>query len=112
MSKTKTVRRQKARIRRGGKSACFVYGLRSETGAIVYVGQTRCALDVRMKYHLKAASRSGSPIQRWMADNKAEIVMLVSSAVWDVDEILTIERLRLRGEPLLNVLRGGNDRRK
>jgi hypothetical protein len=35
--------------------------------------------------------------------------MIERNAVWDVDEIIWIERLRQKGEPLLNVSRGGQD---
>lgn len=108
-SKTSLKRIQRAAIRRGGKSACFVYALKDETGAIRYVGQTRCPLIVRLGYHLKRASETGSPVERWLVGRTPEIVMLEKKAVWDVDEVLWIERLRLAGENLLNVTRGGRD---
>jgi hypothetical protein len=110
-SKRSIQKRQRAKIRRGGKSACFVYGLKLN-GAIYYVGQTRCALATRYRFHKRNASPTGSPVERWLVDAAPEIVMLVPDAVWDVDEILTIERLRQAGEPLLNATRGGNDRNR
>lgn len=108
-----TIRRQKAKIRRAGKRACFVYGLRL-SGKVYYVGQTRCALPVRLKFHNRSARPNGSPVQRWLLDcwpllEGVEIFMLEENAVWDVDEIIWIERMRQKGEPLLNVKRGGKD---
>lgn len=103
-----TAARQKAFLRRKGKRACFVYGLKYE-GRIFYVGQTRCDLPRRLNLHYRNASASGSPVQRWILGKPVEIVMIEREAVWDVDEIIWIERLRQKGEPLLNVKRGGKD---
>lgn len=107
-SKRSIRKRQRAVLRRGGKRACFVYGLAVE-GVIYYVGQTRCPLPRRLAFHQKGASPTGSPVQRWLVDATPEIVMLVREAVWNVDEIIIIERLRVAGAPLLNVRRGGED---
>mgnify|MGYP001809915371 FL=1 len=85
-----------------------MYGLKAN-GAIYYIGQTRTALSTRMRFHKRNADPSGSPVQRWLCDNNPEIVMIERDAVWDVDEIIWIERMRQRGEPLLNVKRGGKD---
>lgn len=108
-SKKSVRRRQKRLLRHSGKSRCFIYALKGEAGTIRYVGQTRQTLQCRLAFHMKSASPTGSPIQRWLVDNKPEIVMLDEAGVWDVDEVLWIERLRLAGELLLNVSRGGRD---
>ena len=106
--KKNTSKRQRAHLRRGGKRACFVYGLKHD-GQIFYVGQTRCDLARRLSFHYKNARCDGSPVQRWILGKPVEIVMIERNAVWDVDEIIWIERLRQKGEPLLNVSRGGQD---
>lgn len=103
-----TIRRQKAFLRRQGKRACFVYGLKYE-GQIFYVGQTRCALSKRLRLHYRSASSTGSAVERWLLGKAVEIIMVERSAVWDVDEVIWIDRLRQKGEPLLNVRRGGKD---
>lgn len=108
-SKRSIRKRQRQLIRKGPKSACFVYGLKGEAGEIVYVGQTRTALATRLNFHMRSASPTGSPIQRWLVDHRPEIVMLDNKATWDVCEILWIDRLRREGEPLMNVTRGGKD---
>ena len=107
-SKRHIEKRQKAMLRRGGSRSCFVYGL-SLNGTVHYVGQTRCPLPKRLAFHLKSADPAGSPVQRWLVGVKPDIVMLVKNAVWNVDEIIMIERLRAAGFRLLNVKRGGPD---
>lgn len=86
-----------------------MYCLKASTGEIVYVGQTRCTLATRLSFHRRNASPIGTQIERYLVDHWPEIVMLEPQATWDVDEILWIERLRLAGEPLLNMTRGGRD---
>lgn len=64
---------------------------------------------------IKKSLRTGkrlSPAQSWMhhlGPAAPNIVILDSAATWDVSEVIWIERCRVAGHNLLNVLRGGND---
>lgn len=86
-----------------------VYGLRVPGGSIRYVGQTTKDVHERLGRHQKTA-RFGSnyPVHRWMRKHvDVELIVLVDDAVWDVDEIAQIEKLRLDGLVLLNCNAGG-----
>lgn len=107
-------RRQKRRSARLAKAACAVYGLYDMAGRLRYIGQTRCTLAVRLAFHLKAAATPSSPVERWIAAERAEgrkprIRLIEGAAAWDVSEVIWIERHRVAGADLLNVTRGGRD---
>ena len=81
---------------------------------IRYIGQTRCQLSVRLKFHIK---KQGGAVGRWIASEiragrrptADQMVPLQTEAAWDADEVLWIERGRLLGWPLLNQTKGGKD---
>lgn len=97
------------------KTRCTVYILRDpDTTEIRYVGQTRLTMMGRMKWHkrkMKEAlfGRVGfTPLYRWMEKldrlGKEPIAEEIThNGAWDKTEMAMIERLRLRGDPLLNV---------
>jgi len=110
-SKRSQLKRHKAKNRRN-KSACVVYGLFADDGIIAYIGQTRCLLATRLKFHLKAAETRGSNVQRWIrervqAGEQIGIMALDAKAVWNVTEVVMIERYRAKGHALLNMTDGG-----
>jgi len=95
-------------------SRVTIYALCDRDGMIRYIGQTRCRLSVRLKFHIK---KQCGAVGRWIASEiKAgrkptadQMVPLQTAATWDVDEIIWIERGRLSGWPLLNQSKGGKD---
>lgn len=108
--------RRKARRRelRRQRSSCTVYGLWSEGGELRYIGQTRCELSRRLKFHLRAALDPSSPVERWVAAEVAagripSIQSIETDAIWDVSEVIWIDRHRSCGAQLLNVTLGGRD---
>jgi hypothetical protein len=110
--KAKAKKRAIRRKRRAAKplsSSCVVYALKDAGGRIVYVGQTRSSIEARMDYHRKSACKTGSPIQRWLCENEATIHVIDKDGIWDVSEVVWIERSRVAGEPLLNANMGGRD---
>jgi hypothetical protein len=109
--------KQHKRARRGKpRNWCCVYVLREAPAAPVrYVRQTRCLLSERLKLHLKSplrrkqAGRRLTPVEVWIAGLMLKgcepvIEMLAPDAVWDVTEIVLMDRLRREGHPLLNVV--------
>ena len=109
----KTLRKMSRKWRRNygyDKGKCFVYGLMDGYGSIRYIGQTRNALDVRLKHHRKDCWKSSSTVSLWLRGAlDVEIFMIDSNATWDVSEILYIDRYRREGHDLTNILRGGAD---
>lgn len=117
--KTKQRRKEKRRNRK----FCTVYGLYDANGELRYIGQTRykkfhrrrnwlyCNLAIAIRQ-----DRRLTPVLKWLFEcNKVgyypvEIRAIDKQAVWDVSEIIYIERARSGGANLLNVLRGGNDK--
>lgn len=104
-----------ARVVQFPRKASFVtiYALIDENGQRRYVGQTRCRLKKRLKWHYRAARKPKSRVERWLSQQKAQrrkvqIVALQVSAVWDTDEIAWIARSRAEGCILLNMTDGGN----
>jgi hypothetical protein len=98
---------------RRNKSACVVYGLFCADGVVAYIGQTRCLLATRLKFHLKASETRGSNVQRWIrerteAGEQIGIMALETKAVWNVTEVILIERYRAKGHVLLNMTDGGD----
>ncbi len=94
------------------RSKVKVYGLHGADGQVMYVGQTRCKLSVRLKWHMKHLNKRNTDVYRWMrwriaAGEAIEIRMLEPHAVWDVSEVIWIERLKAKGIPLTNMTLGG-----
>jgi hypothetical protein len=113
----KAWRRKKRKL---DKKFCLVYALQDSQGNIRYIGQTRLLLRDRLKWFYKAIGRKKranqrmSPVEKWidhllMYEIYPQMILLDGNATWDVSEILWIERYRVKGAQLLNVLRGGND---
>jgi hypothetical protein len=111
------LQREGRRLRRThSKSWCFVYGLKSAPdGQFYYVGQTRCAPEMRLRWHLKmlaknvAIGKRLTPAQAWIRDVLAVglhpiIEVIDREGVWDVSEAVWIDRLAQAGHPLKNVL--------
>jgi len=112
LSLTKQRKAQRRARRKRGKSWCRVYYLCGADMAPRYVGQTRQILSDRLKWHFKDLAKSNSPLYRWLREQPLEqvdIVELDGEGVWDVSEVIWIERLTARGESLLNATRGGRD---
>lgn len=112
----KDLKRRERRLRkRLTKNGCVVYGLRAKSdGVTMYVGQTRCLLAKRYRYHLLKLSAGKTNLYRWWRwrledGDTVEIFSLDDNGVWDVGEVLWIERLRAAGCPLTNMTRGGRD---
>lgn len=93
---------------------CIVYCLRDLSGAVRYVGQTRSSAEQRLKWHFKeidrksARNESLSPAQKWLRDLRTigatpAMEVLSYNGLWDATEAVWIDRMRARGEPLLNV---------
>ena len=97
-----------SKLRRRGKSACVVYALTDVDGNVRYVGQTRLWPPDRLKWHKRKACPTGSPVQRWILENEAKIIVIDHLATWDISEVIWIERHRANGANLLNVMAGGN----
>jgi hypothetical protein len=97
------------------KTGCTVYGLRAKSdGVTMYVGQTRCLLAKRFRFHLRKISTGKTRLYQWwrwrLQDGDAiEIFSLDDNATWDVSEVIWIERLKAAGNPLTNMTRGGRD---
>jgi hypothetical protein len=97
------------------KSWCLVYVLREfEGGPIYVVGQTRNSLEIRLSYYLtdiRRRNRLGKrlrPILRWfngvLEKGKTPFIEAIDvNGIWDVSEIVWIDRLRSQGHPILNV---------
>ena len=98
-----------------GQKWCIVYGLVDpEDLRIRYIGQTR-DIKQRLRYHLRHA-REGriGPTNSWLRGliakgKEPNIHIIEAEAVWDVSEIIWIERHRQMGADLLNIMRGGQD---
>lgn len=115
-SRRQRMKSDKSALRKMPKTGCFVYILAENMeGVPVYVGQTRTALDVRLRNHLKDAvlraeeKRSLSPVQKWIVNlidsgSLPVIRMLDDRGIWDVTEAVWIDRYTRRGIDLLNVL--------
>lgn len=96
------------------RGQCVVYGICDLEGNVRYIGQTRSALKVRLKFHFKKPS---GRIGQWLAAETlagrkasvAQMRVLEPSGQWDVDEVLWIERGKALGWRLLNQTRGGRD---
>lgn len=103
------------------RAACLIYGLCDPgTDNIRYIGQTTLTMAKRFGWHLRTIRKNLkigkrlSPVQSWLyhldKDGKRPDFKRIDEAgTWDVSEIIWIERYRIAGHPLLNVLRGGND---
>lgn len=116
-------RRKKERRRQSGEQPqkppprpvaperCQVYCLKDDEGRVRYVGQTKRHPKVRLRAHLKdAASGDPRPVTEWLRRfPNPEMVILESDALWNVHEVIWIDRMRQRGEPLLNCNLGGRD---
>lgn len=90
------------------KHLCTVYGLYDEQDRLRYIGQTRLSLERRKKWFYKGirqAFRRGSKL----AGNEFEIRGIDYDAIWDVSEVIYIDRYRQAGANLLNVAAGGKD---
>jgi uncharacterized GH25 family protein len=80
----------------------------------MYVGQTRCLLITRYRFHLLCLKASKTEVYKWWRwrlqdGDEVEIFPLEKNATWDVSEVIWIERLRAAGNPLTNMTRGGRD---
>jgi hypothetical protein len=103
-------------LKRRGKLWCLVYGLfdpRDASKEIRYIGQTRNT-KVRLFYHLKGTQVDKNALGKWKRELVAagvqpQVVVLDQDAVWNVSEIIQIERAKTSGSRLLNILRGGDD---
>jgi hypothetical protein len=91
---------------------CRVYALREAEGKpIRYIGQTRLGLHERLRWHfkgIKERQENGlalSKAQKWIArlPTPPVIELIDGKEIWDISEAVWIDRLRTRGEPLLNV---------
>lgn len=95
------------------KTGCTVYGLRAKSdGVTMYVGQTRCLLEKRLRFHVRKLSGGKTNLYKWwrwriQEGDAVEIFALDEQAIWDVSEIIWIERLRAHGNPLTNMTLGG-----
>jgi hypothetical protein len=118
------LKRGKRQKGRRPKSACLVYGLYDAQGELRYIGQTRSRLERRLIWHWRHIEQKLrmklplSPVERWLAESRlkgecgglgANARVIDQNATWDVSEIIYIERARVAGAQLLNVLRGGVD---
>jgi hypothetical protein len=108
-------RRERRHRKRLTKTGCTVYGLRAKSdGVTMYVGQTRCILAKRLRFHVRKISTGTTRLYQWwrwrLQDGDAvEIFTIDDNATWDVSEVIWIERLRAAGNPLTNMTRGGRD---
>jgi hypothetical protein len=102
-----------AKRQNSGKNRCKVYVLREAPGMpIRYVGQTRQTLAKRLNGHMKELRKRQecglwlSKAQKWIATLPTPpiIELIDAKGIWDISEAVWIDRLRTRGEPLLNVL--------
>jgi hypothetical protein len=124
----KQIRREHRREKRGKPPTwCKVYAIQhGRTGPVVYVGQTRLAIEERLRWHYrqvrqgKAMGKRLSPFHRWL-DSASEkglevhISCVDRNGVWDVSEAVWIDRMIAAGHPLLNVrsvVGWGNERLK
>ena len=99
---------------------CTIYALCDADDKIRYIGQTK-NLGLRMKFYKKAV-RAGvvermSPVERWLWHEKQSgrpmnVKVITDQGVWDVSEIVWIERAKAAGHDLLNCTRGGKDSRE
>jgi hypothetical protein len=110
-------KKHKQYMRRKPKKHCFVYAL-TLNNKIMYIGQTRLRLKDRLKWHYKAVDnaihqkRKLSSVQKWINQCSmfclpVEIIMIDENAIWNVTEIIQIERHRVSGHDLLNMTAGG-----
>ena len=116
VSRNMTKRRHRSFRRKQPKTWCAVYTLRDPRDSkIFYVGQTRLHISERLRWHFKAvnkainAGRRLSPVQKRLkeltaANLKPAAELLELYGRWDITEAVWIDRLRQRGETLLNVL--------
>lgn len=102
-------------LRRMSKTGCFVYVLTDALdGSPAYVGQTRTALDIRLRNHLKeaiAGEREGrklSPVHGWIigliSTGKMPVIRMIDDCgTWDISEAVWIDRYTRQGIQLLNI---------
>ena len=117
---TNKPRYRKRKKHRKRKNGCIVYGLFDTAGVIQYVGQTRLSTAERLKWYYKAINRKISrkqkltPVEKWvshlmMFNIKPEIRIIDENAIWDVSEVIYLDRYRQSGFKLLNCNLGGRD---
>ena len=111
------VKQQHRRFIKGkNKTWCLVYGLKVVgDNQFHYVGQTRVTLQGRLHAHFhaigkaEAIGRTLSPVQRWLkamletGDHRVKIETIDENGVWDISEVVWIDRLSNAGHPLKNV---------
>jgi len=90
----------------------MVYGLHAADSVVMYVGQTRCTLAFRLQWHLKNAATKNARVFVWMRERMAlgeeiGIIMIEPNGVWDISEVIWIDRLRQKGVALTNMTAGG-----
>lgn len=111
----KTYRRKKSGYKRTTKRPayeCVVYAIVSQDGDIKYIGQTRGSASKRFAQH---ASEPQGRIGEWLkaeyeAGRKPMVRTLTTCGIWDVSEIIWIERCRAAGIEILNKALGGKDK--
>jgi hypothetical protein len=112
ISRGRLLKQHRSLRRKKPKTWCIVYILREAPGMPArYVGQTRLDPAERLRWHLKDVRKRQegslrlSPVKAWIADLSAPpiVEVLDANGIWDVSEAVWIDRLRTRGEPLLNV---------
>lgn len=88
---------------------CTVYAIVDFHGTIKYIGQTRSTAKRRFQKHIEEPS---GLIGAWLrteikAGRMPEVKVITTRGVWDVSEVIWIERCRAAGIELLNRALGG-----
>jgi len=111
LSRSAARRKDRRHRRKQSKDWCRIYVLREiEGGPIRYVGQTQQSAQMRLWWHLKDLRKCKergwhlSPVKKWLDSLPCPpiIEVIEEKGIWDLSEAVWIDRLRHRGEPLLN----------
>jgi hypothetical protein len=94
---------------------CIIYGLvSSENGLIRYVGQTTVNIERRVRQHIKnslrvkATTHKDAWIKKVIRDGfSIEYTILQENAIWNIDEVKWISKLKSDGFCLVNSTSGG-----
>lgn len=95
------------------KNGVKVYGL-FEGNQCRYVGQTRTKVAKRMAFHWKRAHENEQTrVANWLRSCvrrgiSVQIKVLLSDAIWHIDEIKMIKQMHDQGHSLLNMTSGGD----
>ncbi len=102
----------KPKVARKKTSGTTVYGLYDAQGNLRYIGQTRSSLTKRLAQHYSDSSKGLYPVHWWIAGvlqrgETVDIRVIKAKAIWDVDEVVQIDKAIKAGSQLLNQTRGG-----